>query len=506
MPDDVCVLAVDQGTSSTKAVVIDPMGDVRRTASVPLSASSPAPGWVEQDPEEILTGVRHVLATLVAGGDETPVAVGLSNQRESAVAWDAVTGEALSPLLGWQDRRTADRARRLADEGVAELVRQRSGLPLDPMFSALKFAWILDEIDPDRRRARNGQIRLGTVDSWLVDRLTGRWTIETGNASRTQLLNLATGGWDPQLLDVFSIPAQALPPVVRSDQHSPSIGALSHAAASQVCITGILGDSHAALFGHGVREPGMVKVTYGTGSSIMGLAPGDIPPDSGMVSTIGWRTAKTARAFEGNILSTGATILWLSRLLGSDPAELAAEAAGCALPANVSFVPAFAGLGAPYWDESATAVISGFDLGTTRAALARAAFESIPHQIEDVLTAADQVVGSPITDILADGGPTSNDWLMQRQADLSGRVVHRADNPMLSVAGAAHLAGLSVGLWDAEQVAHLPRARTTFTPTTDDRVRHERRERWAREVARARFAAADTQETSPSVGEVHERS
>lgn len=491
MPDTPVVLAVDQGTSSTKAVAIDADGRILRSHSVALGQATPRPGWVEQDPVEILDSVITCLNALVAAGPETPVSVGLSSQRESALAWDAATGKPLSPLLGWQDRRTAAAARALTDHRVDALVRERSGLPLDPMFSALKFSWILDDIDPDRLRSTAGDIRLGTVDCWLLDRLTGQWRIEAGNASRTQLMNLSGLDWDADLLDLFRIPFPALPPIVRSDAPSSPISSLA-AGGISVGFGGVLGDSHAALFGHGVRIPGRVKVTFGTGSSVMGLTDNDVPAMSGMAHTLGWLTDAPARAFEGNILSTGATLLWLGRLLGREPAELAAAAQSAATNAGVCLVPAFAGLGAPYWDEDARAVLCGFDQGTTIAHLARAAFESIPHQIEDVLERADVAAGARIEEVLADGGPARNDWLMQLQADLSGRRVGRPDNSLLSVTGAGHLAGLTTGLWGVERPLPGPGETTVFTPSLTGDERARRRGEWAAAVARARGGGEHT--------------
>lgn len=475
---DAVVVAVDQGTSSSKAVALDRGGAVVATSAVGIGCATPRPGWVEQDPRELLESVATCLKEVSAKVDGVVAAVGLSSQRESALAWDARTGEPLSPLLGWQDRRTAPAAARLGD--AARQVRARSGLPIDPMFSALKFGWILDEIDPDRRRARAGTIRLGTVDAWLLDSLTGEFRIEAGNASRTQLLNLATLVWDDDLLDIFGVPREALPPIVRSDAPSAPVAGLG------VGFTAVLGDSHAALYGHGVRAPGSVKVTYGSGSSVMGLSEGEIPAASGMVHTLGWLTDSPARAFEGNILSTGATLVWLAGIIGATPEELAAWAALAPDAGGVSLVPAFAGLGAPWWDATAQAVIAGFDQGTRREHLARAALESIPHQIEDVLQAAERATGSAIDLVLADGGPARNDLLMQLQADLSGRTVLRPENAMLSVTGAAHLAGVTAGVWDETAVQALPRQRTSFRPTLDTGSRATRRSNWAAAVRRAR--------------------
>lgn len=484
MAEQPVVLAVDQGTGSTRSVSITADGKAELQSQVPLGLSSPRPGWIEQDPDELLGTVTSVLRA--AGENLTsPIAgVGLSNQRESALVWDARTGEVLGAMLGWQDRRTAARAAELAATAGAR-IRQLSGLPLDPMFSALKIAWLLDQVDAGRTRARRGEIRVGTVDAWLVRRLTGDDRIEVGNASRTQLLNIRTADWDDELLEIFAVPRAALPPVVPSDLPTSPIRGLGRRFDS-VRITGVLGDSHAALFAHGVRRPGAVKATYGTGSSIMGLADREVSADSGLVETIGWQQGGTARAFEGNILSTGGTLVWLGRLLGKTPQELADIAQAAESSGTVDLVPAFAGLGAPWWDEQAHALIDGFDLGTGVEQVARAALESIALQIEDVLARADTVSGIPIDTVLADGGPARNDWLMQLQADLSRRRVLRPLEAGLSAVGAGHMAGLGAGLWTDDELVRLRPERDEFTPSGDSPELQARRRRWATAVARSR--------------------
>ncbi|MFV0405337.1 MAG: FGGY family carbohydrate kinase [Propioniciclava sp.] len=465
------VLAVDQGTSATKGLVVDARGEVVARISEAIDQTHPAPGWVEQDPAQILHSVRSVIDRLCQAHPAI-AAVGFSTQRESALAWDRSTGAPLSPVLGWQDRRTVAAADRLAPDAAA--VRELSGLPISPMFSALKFQWILDQVDPDRVAARDGRIALGTVDSWLLWALTGEHRIEAGNASRTQLLDLARGHWSPELLQIFNIPEQALPDVVASDAGATMNG---------LTLGAVLGDSHAALYGHGVRGVGDVKVTYGTGSSIMGITDRPVP-GPGLVGTIAWRTGTTTtRAFEGNILATGATIAWLANLLDVSPEQVAQMAATVPDSGGVDIVPGFAGLGAPWWDERAMGLVVGVQLGTERAQLARAAFESIALQIEDVLTATESEVGIAVQRVLTDGGPSRNDWLMQLQADISGRHVHRHDSADLSGLGAAMLAAEATGVADSGWGQQSPH--TTFAPavTTDER----RRGRWKGALARARM-------------------
>ncbi|MDP9830143.1 glycerol kinase [Kineosporia succinea] len=464
------VVAVDQGTSSTKAVAVSVSGEVVADVTVPVGIAHPSPGRVEQDAEELVTSVVTALGRL-GQLDGRVAAVGLSTQRESALVWERSTGKPLGPMLGWQDRRTAGRARALS--GEAGRVRSVTGLPLDPMFSALKIGWLLDEIDPDRRRSRAGELAVGTVDSWLLARLTGEHRIELGNAARTQLLSLDAGDWDAGLLELFGIPEAVLPRLTASDEPTALVDGLG------VPVTGVLGDSHAALYGHGIREAGSVKVTLGTGSSVMGL--GDVVPGA-MARTIAWAAPDVALAFEGNILSSGSTLVWLSHVLGLSTGELIAL--GLDSPDSpVDLVPAVAGLGAPWWDPGAQAIITGFDLGTGRSALARAAVDAVVLQIEDVLEAADTATGERVGTVHVDGGPAGNDRLVQHLADLTGRTVVRPAATGLSALGAASLAGARAGLWES-----LPGGATrTFGPTTTSTIVKARRDRWRGAVERARY-------------------
>lgn len=473
------VLAVDQGTSSTKALLVSE-GSIIARASIAIGQQHPQAGWVEQNPKELLDSVINVVEQLRGEFDGHIAAVGLSTQRESALAWDTITGEPLSPVIGWQDRRTAKRAGSLAEQATS--VRSISGLPLDPMFSALKFEWILDQIDPGRVLAHAGKIALGTVDSWLLYKLTGEHRIEIGNASRTQLLDIETGQWSQELLALFNIPHVALPRVVDSDEApaQPFLG---------IPLGAVLGDSHAALYAHGVRQPGDVKVTYGTGSSVMGLSE-SLTAGPGLVGTIAWGIGgHHSKAFEGNILSTGATVKWLAELFNMSPDELADHARSAESSYGLDIVPAFHGLGAPWWDEKATGIISGIQLGSGIGQFARAAFESIVLQIEDVLCAAEQETGVKLGTVLVDGGPSRNDWLMQLQADLAQRNFLRHDGADLSALGVASLAARSVGLnWDGK-ASNEPRTEFLPTPTVD---RAERRSRWEEAIARARIDVSET--------------
>ena len=475
------ILAVDQGTSCTKGLAIGLDGRVLAQARSEIGQSHPRPGWVQQDAEEILASVLTVLEQLIDGLDVRVAAVALANQRESAIAWDRSSGQPLCPLLGWQDRRTSTRAAELGRAGVSEQIQARTGLPLDPMFSALKFEWLLDRIDPDRSRARHGEILLGTVDSFIVHRLTGRHSIEAGNASRTQLLDVQRMSWDDELLELFRIPPQALPEVVDSNTRLPFARGLRDL--SSLNLNAVLGDSHAALYGHGVRHPGAVKATYGTGSSIMGLMADGSSVGVGLARTVAWQLdGSPTHAFEGNILATGATIAWLARVFDTTPGELFEIARDVEVLHGVDLVPAFAGLAAPWWADQAQAILSGFTLGTDRAVVARAAIDSIVLQIDDVLDAA-QLASGAIALMLADGGPSRNDWLMQLQADISRRVVRRSRLPELSAFGAARLAADSVGMpIDVQAIeGDMDEFRPQFSPATAQ----ARRALWRAAVERA---------------------
>jgi glycerol kinase len=483
-PDDV-ILAVDQGSSSTKALLVSGDGAAVASASAPVSSTFPQPGWVEQSPQEIWDSVRHAVAACLAAMPSARVAaVAFSNQRESVLLWDRHTGEPLSPLISWQDQRTAAACAALLDAGHGPVVRERSGLPLDPMFSATRAQWLLDHLDPDRHRARAGDLCLGTVDSWLLSRLGGEPVVEVGNASRTQLLNLHTREWDTTLLDLFDIPAAALPRVVASTGPFPPVRGLPPVP-DGTPVAAVLADSHAALFAHAGWLPGRVKATYGTGSSVMGLCPATTEVGEALCLTIAWDDGDPAYAVEGNIRASGATLSWLARCVERAPEELAALAAGASSD-GVHIVPAFNGLGAPWWDAEATGLISGLTMGTGLPQLARAALESIAFQVDDVVEAAEKALGV-ITTLLADGGPSGNPTLMQLQADVSGRQVHRAGQDALSALGAAHLAGRAIGLWSRTGLDDLPRPHDVFPPEMPADTRHARRSEWHAAVDRARM-------------------
>jgi len=484
------ILAIDQGTSATKCLLVDGSGAVVARGQAPVGQATPNPGWVEQDAGEIWDSVRQaVAATLDAQTAKRVVSIGLSTQRESCVIWDARGGEALTPVLSWQDLRTEPLCADLRARGHAEAVRRKSGLPLDPMFSAAKAKWLLDRIDPDRVRAKAGDLRIGTIDSYLLSRFGGEAVIEAGNASRTQLLDVEACAFDDELLAIFDVPRAAMPRLSRSIGPFPTGRGLAPLP-DGVPVGAVMADSHAALFAHGAFSPGPVKATHGTGSSIMGLldrtSAGSLHP--GLCLTLAWRIDAPVLAFEGNIRAAGATLVWAADLLGVSVDDLAAMAAGTRDCGGVHLIPAFNGLGAPWWDGGAVAAISGFTLGSGRAQVARAAFESVAHQIADVVDAV-RLSGAPVESLLVDGGPTRNDHLMRMEADLVGAPVARRDAAELSALGVAQLAGVSAGLFTLEGLRDANRGGETFRPAMAHMKRRAERSAWRAALARSRSGA-----------------
>lgn len=498
---DRLILAIDQGSTNSKAVLFDEAGQPVSRGSTPISTHFPRAGWVEQDADEIWASIVGAVAACVAAspGGEI-VALGVSNQRESALAWDRATGEPLGPCVTWQCSRSRELCETLRQAGHAGEIEATTGLPLDPMFSAGKMRWLLDAIPNGPARAQAGEICLGTVDAWLLWKLTGGQVHATdaSNASRTQLLDLATGDWSPGLLELFGIPAAALPEIRASNASYGEITANDFPCRAP--ILGVAGDSHGAMFGHGAFQPGTVKATYGTGSSLMTLAAQGRQTQAaanGVSATVAWRLGdQLTLALEGNIYSTGATLEWVGRMVGGgeEPAARAAELAETVSASDgVYIVPAFAGLGAPYWDDQARGVICGLTRGAGPAQLARAAFESIAFQIADVFEAMEAAAGTPLAELRADGGPSRNDALMQFQSDMIGRRVVRDGSTDLSALGVAYLAGLGAGLWTLEEISALPRQTEAFEPKMGRDEARRLRSGWRAALARARLR--------PEVGE-----
>lgn len=472
MPSESLILAIDQGTTNTKAILVDSAGQVVGRAAAPLRVTYPQPLWVEQDAaaiwQSVLRCIDGVLASTAAQTGDV-VALGISNQRETVVLWDRTTGEPLAPCAVWQCQRGTALIDELKQVAAGFDVHGRTGLTLDPMFSASKMRWLLDNVPGARQRAARGEVCLGTVDSWLLFKLTGGriHACDMTNASRTLLFNLHTLDWDEELLALFQIPRAALPAV------QPSTGVFGHttawgALAAGIPIASLIGDSHGALVGHAGFAPGAIKATYGTGSSVMTPVATPILSQRGLSTTIAWsRPGQVTYALEGNIYATGATIGWLGELMGwADPAARVTElAAATPDSAGVFLVPAFVGLGAPWWDAQARGMIYGLTLGSGAGQLARAALESIAFQIYDIFAAVQEEAGIPLTTLHADGGASTNSLLMQFQADLVQCPVLCSASPEVSALGAAFLAGLGVGVWNStEAIAGLPRDQRRLTP------------------------------------------
>jgi glycerol kinase len=464
------VLAIDQGTTNTKALLVARSGEVAASASKPVEISYPTPGWVEQDPLALVESVLAAIGDCVAQVEGAEiVAIGISNQRESALVWDRKTGEPLGPCVVWQCRRTAPFCDHLRERGLEELIQASSGLPVDPLFSASKIAWLLSTTTDARRRANAGELCAGNVDGWLLWNLTGgtAHATDVSNASRTQLLGLADAQWDPALMEIFDIPRTCLPDVRPSSGifgHTRALGALP----AGIPIASLIGDSHAALFAHAAFAPGTAKATYGTGSSVMTLTGKPVASRYGLSSTIAWGIGTQVQyALEGNITNAGGAVEWLGNFLGlSDPVQdTAALAASVEDSGGVYMVPAFAGLGAPHWDADARGLIVGLTRGSTAAHAARATLESIAFQVHDVVDAMRHDAGSTLPALMADGGASRNAALMQFQADMLGCPVIRTSAADLSARGAAWLAGLATGFWSSlEELAALPRETERFEP------------------------------------------
>ncbi|MGP7796861.1 FGGY-family carbohydrate kinase [Sphingomonas sp. CLY1604] len=480
------ILAIDQGTSNTKVLLIDAAsGAVTARASRPMTVSHPQPGWAEQSAEAIWQAVREAIAEVIAAVPAGEVvAVGIANQRETVVLWDAATGVSIAPAPIWQCRRTQPQCEALATAGLGEEVAAISGLGLDPLFPAAKIAWLLDTVPGARDRAARGELRCGTIDSWLLWRLTAGavHATDASNASRTQLLRLATRDWDARLAEVFAVPLGLMPQVRASDARFGPVAAGVCALPPGVPIRAMMGDSHAALYGHGIHAPGRAKVTIGTGSSVMTPTAARVRSGHGLSETIAWmRGDAVLHALEGNISVSGQAAAFAVRLLGlPDEAALTALAAEVPDSGGVSFVPALAGLGAPHWRSDARGLIAGMTLGTRPAHVARAALEAIALQIGDVLDAMAADLDAPIAAISVGGGATCNALLMQLLADLTQRDVLRPASIEASALGAARMAADALGYaaWDEAAIDR-------FTPSLSAGAADRRRAEWRRAVERA---------------------
>lgn len=485
------VLAIDQGTTNTKVLLLDEASAVVAQAEQPVSIEFPKPGWVEQDALALWKTVEQAIdACLARAGSVRIDAIGISNQRESVLVWERASGTPLGPVIVWQCRRTAAFCDTLRREGRAALLESRTGLTIDPLFSGSKVRWLLDQIPNGRARAEAGELCAGNIDSWVLWNLTGGAVHATDvtNASRTQLLNLSARAWDDDVLSIFGVPRAVLPEI------RPSSGVLGTTVArgrlaAGIPVAGAIGDSHGALFGHAAFAEGSVKATYGTGSSLMTPLPTPVLSRHGLSTTAAWSLpTSTTYALEGNITVTGGVVQWLAGLLGcaGGSGDVAALAKTVSESDGVYLVPALAGLGAPYWDADARGLLCGVTRGTTAAHVARATIDSIAYQVRDVFDAMREDGATPAV-LLADGGASRNAELMQFQADILACPVVRSDFAELSARGAAWLAGLAVGVWPSiEALAALPRAVTRFEPRMSESERSRRYAGWQDAVARTR--------------------
>ncbi|MDD2851050.1 MAG: glycerol kinase GlpK [Desulfuromonadaceae bacterium] len=488
------ILALDQGTTSSRALVFGHDGCVRGFAQKEFRQMFPQPGLVEHDAEEIWASQLGVAVEAIARAGLTAAdiaAIGITNQRETTIVWDRHTGRPIHNAIVWQDRRTAGECDRIKSEGVEPLFRARTGLVLDAYFSGTKLAWIIDHVPGARARAEAGELAFGTVDSWLVWNLTGgeRHVTDASNASRTLLFNIHEGTWDTELLELLRIPHAVLPEIVSSSEVYGETAARFLAA--HVPISGIAGDQQAALFGQLCDKPGMVKSTYGTGCFML-MHTGDKPVTSrrNLLSTVACRLGnRTEFALEGSIFVAGAAVQWLRDGLGiiRTPGEVEALASSVPDNGGVYLVPAFAGLGAPHWDPYARGALFGLTRGSTAGHIARATLESIAFQTADLLEAMEEDAGTPLAELRVDGGATANDLLMQFQADLLGVPVVRPCIRETTALGAAYLAGLAVGFWnDRAEIGQLWKAERTFTPAMERSRVFEMRSRWSRALERAK--------------------
>ena len=489
-----CVLALDQGTTSSRAIVFDRRGRARGTAQQEFPQHFPRPGWVEHDPNDLWATTRRTALAALAEADLTTrdvAAIGLTNQRETTLLWDRRTGRPLHRAIVWQDRRTADACAKLKRAGLEPLFRKKTGLLLDPYFSGTKLAWLLDHLPGARRRAERGELAFGTVDTWLLWQLTGGrvHATDVSNASRTLLLNLRTADWDPELLKLLRIPREVLPEVRDSSGVFGEVTSVS--ALRGLPIAGIAGDQQAALFGQACWQPGMAKNTYGTGCFLL-LHTGTRPVASknNLLTTIAWRIGgQTEYALEGSVFIGGAVVQWLRDGLGliaksSDIEKLAATVTD---NGGVYLVPAFAGLGAPHWDAAARGLITGLTRGSTAGHLARAALESIAYQSADLLAAMQADCGRKLRELRVDGGATVNAALMQFQSDLLRVPVVRPRTTETTALGAAYLAGLATGFWkNRAEIAKLWTADRTFRPQAPAAATRRLHAQWHRAVERAR--------------------
>jgi len=488
------VLALDQGTTSSRAILFDEAGTIAAVAQHEFQQFYPQAGWVEHDPLEILTSQISCAVEALGKVGARPrdvAAIGITNQRETVVVWERATGKPIHPAIVWQDRRTAAMCASLEQSGLGDTVSSKTGLVLDPYFSATKVRWILDNVPGAREKAQRGELAFGTIDCWLIYHLTSsmRHVTDVTNASRTLLYNIVEGKWDPDLLRIFDIPESMLPEVVWSSQVVSDV--TTTLGLSGISIAGIAGDQQAALFGQLCWNPGEAKNTYGTGCFLLqNIGTQFIRSKHKLITTVAASAQKRLEyALEGSIFIGGAVVQWLRdnlRLIGSS-AEVEALAAGVPDAGGLIFVPAFVGLGAPHWDPHAGGLIIGLRRDTKPGHIARAALESVAFQVADVLDAVQSETSTPLNALRVDGGAAVNDLMMQFQADLLGVPVVRPRVTETTALGAAYLAGLATSFWPSPQELQAKRqGDVRFEPNMDQKKRGELRGRWQRAVERSK--------------------
>jgi glycerol kinase len=488
------ILSLDQGTTSSRALLFDRDGVVRSVAQRELTQIFPQPGWVEHDPEEIAASQIAVALEALAKVNlqaKDVAAIGITNQRETTIVWDRATGKPICNAIVWQDRRTASFCEELKAHGHEHLIQQHTGLLIDAYFSGSKISWILEHVPNARQLAEAGRLAFGTVDTWLLWKLTGGrvHVTDASNASRTMLFNLHSGTWDNELLDLFQVPASMLPVVRPSSEIYCEVSSVPEL--NGIPIAGIAGDQQAALFGQRCITPGLTKNTYGTGCFML-QSTGNraVASKNRLVSTVAWRIGdSTNYALEGSVFVGGAVVQWLRDGLGIIRASSGVEALANSVSDNggVYFVPAFVGLGAPHWDSYARGAIFGLTRGTTAAHIARAAVESIVYQVADLMDAVQTDTSTPLVELRVDGGASANDALMQFQADVLGVPVVRPAMTETTALGAAFLAGLAVGFWkDPQTISSLPQQERRFEPRMPRSQVNKLRERWNEAVSRTK--------------------
>ncbi len=485
------ILALDQGTTSSRAIVFDRAGRVKAVAQKEFPQIFLKPGWVEHDANTIW---KTQLATAKAALKKAKLtaaniaAIGITNQRETTLLWDRQTGKPIANAIVWQDRRTAKECDRLKAAGHAAAIRRKTGLVIDAYFSATKIAWLLKHVKGARALARQGRLAFGTMDTWLIWKLTGGTThvTDASNASRTMLYNLRTGDWDAELLKLFKVPRSVLPEV----RGSSEVVGETKLFGKTIPIAGIAGDQQAALFGQCCTRPGMVKNTYGTGCfMLMHTGAKPMPSKNNLLTTVAWRIGgQTEFALEGSIFIAGAVVQWLRDGLSFFKSAAEIETLAASVPDNggVYIVPAFVGLGAPHWDMHARGTIVGLTRGSTKAHIARAALEATAYQTKDVLTAMESDTSQEITTLRVDGGATVNTFLMQFQSDILNIPIEPSESHETTALGSAYLAGLAVGFWkDTDEISNLWRAGSKRIPTMDAKTRQSLHATWSRAVNRS---------------------